>query len=206
MNEIELIKEQLKKIKNLKLNSNPNVVEHLSEIRQRYNIQEDEEIDSPRDFDRINIAKSIENEIEDDTEQGESSPNQFKQVYRISGGLVSINSNSKRGTDLTTEDKKAFQETMDEFISEVSDLVNFEQLNIYENNVDWGGKVVDFDTDFYFTIGENNGIYITNEMTKIDDNYLDFLDKLQSFYEKFKSKWAKIIADRKKTKPEIGNE
>ena len=38
------------------------------------------------------------------------------------------------------------------------------------------------------------------------DNYLDFLDKLQSFYEKFKSKWAKIMAERKKTKPEIGNE
>ena len=205
MNEIELIKEQLKKIKDLKLNSNPNVIEHLSEIRQKYNIREDEENDSPRDFDRINIAKSIEDEIEDDTEQGESNPNEFKQVYRISGGLVSINSNSKRGTDLTTEDKKAFQETMDEFVNEVSDLVNFDQLNVYENNVDWGGKVVDFDTNFYFTIGENNGIYITNEMTKIDDNYLDFLDKLQSFYEKFKSKWAKIIADRKKTKPETSN-
>ena len=31
MNEIELIKEQLKKIKDLKLNSNPNVIEHLLE-------------------------------------------------------------------------------------------------------------------------------------------------------------------------------
>ena len=133
MNEIELIKEQLKKIKDLKLNSNPNVIEHLSEIRQKYNIREDEENDSPRDFDRINIAKSIEDEIEDDTEQGESNPNEFKQVYRISGGLVSINSNSKRGTDLTTEDKKAFQETMDEFVNEVSDLVNFDQLNVYLN-------------------------------------------------------------------------
>ena len=48
-------------------------------------------------------------------------------------------------------------------------------------------------------IMQNNGIYITNEMTKIDDNYLDFLDKLQSFYEKFKSKWAKVISTRKKT-------
>jgi hypothetical protein len=39
-------------------------------------------------------------------------------------------------------------------------------------------------------------------MTKVDDNYLDFLDKLQVYYEKFKSKWAKVIAERKKTKPE----
>ena len=199
MNEIELIKEQLKKMKDLKLNSNPNVVEHLSEIKRKYQINED--IDSPRDINRINVAQSIEDEIEDDTEEGDFS-NEFKKTYRISGGLLSINSNTNRDVELTTEDKKAFQETMDEFVSEVSDLVNFDQLNVYDNNVDWGGKVVDFDTDFYFTIGENNGIYITNEMTKVDDNYLDFLDKLQVYYEKFKSKWAKVIAERKKTKPE----
>jgi hypothetical protein len=199
MNEIELIKEQLKKMKDLKLNSNPNVVEHLSEIKRKYQINED--IDSPRDINRINVAQSIEDEIEDDTEEGDFS-NEFKKTYRISGGLLSINSNTNRGVELTTEDKKAFQETMDEFVSEVSDLVNFDQLNVYDNNVDWGGKVVDFDTDFYFTIGENNGIYITNEMTKVDDNYLDFLNKLQVYYEKFKSKWAKVIAERKKTKPE----
>ena len=91
---------------------------------------------------------------------------------------------------------------MDEFVSEVSDLVNFNPLNVYSNNVDWSGVVVDFDTEFYFTIGESNGIYVSNEMTQVDENYLDFINKLQTFYEKFKSKWAKVIAERKKTKTE----
>ena len=102
MNEIELIKEQLKKMKDLKLNSNPNVVEHLSEIKRKYQINED--IDSPRDINRINVAQSIEDEIEDDTEEGDFS-NEFKKTYRISGGLLSINSNTNRGVELTTEDK-----------------------------------------------------------------------------------------------------
>jgi len=36
-------------------------------------------------------------------------------------------------------------------------------------------------------------------MMKIDENYLDMVSKLQSYYEKFKSKWAKVLAGRKKT-------
>jgi len=34
---------------------------------------------------------------------------------------------------------------------------------------------------------------------KIDENYLQMVEKLQKYYEKFKSKWAKILAVRKKT-------
>ena len=145
------------------------------------------------------MAKSVSDEIVDDTEN-EEMPNENSQAYRISGGVLIIHANEKKDTDLTTEEKQVFQQTMDEFVSDVSDLVNFEPLNLYQNNVDWSGNVVDFDTDFYFTIGENNGIYVTNEMTKIDDNYLDFIEKLKTFYEKFKSKWAPVIANRKKTK------
>ena len=96
---------------------------------------------------------------------------------------------------------------MDECVSEVSDLVNFEQLNMYSQNVDWSGKIVDFDIDFYFTIGENNGMYISGDMVKVDENFLDVIQKLQTYYEKFKSKWAKILASRKKTnEKKIGND
>jgi hypothetical protein len=95
---------------------------------------------------------------------------------------------------------------MDEFVSEVSDLVNFGQLNVYQSNVDWSGKIVDFDLNFYFTIGESNGIYISGDMVKVDENFLDGINKLQTFYEKFKSKWAKVLASRKKTKPETNEQ
>ena len=132
--------------------------------------------------------------------------NEFEQAYRISGGLLTIHGDSTKDTELTTDDKKAFQETMDEFVSEVSDLVNFKQLNVYKDNVDWSGKIVDFDIEFYFTIGENNGLYISGDMVKVDENFLDSINKLQTYYEKFKSKWAKILASRKKTKPETSEE
>jgi hypothetical protein len=192
MNEIEIIKNQIRTIRDLHLNSNPVVAEHVKDIKDKYLIKEQ---DSPRDIEKYNVPKSTEKEIEDN----EGLPNDVSQGYRISGGVLVIHGDDRQDVDLTTDDKNAFQETMDEFVNEVSDLANFGQLNVYKNNVDWSGLIVDYDVEFYFTIGESNGIYMSGEMMKIDENYLDMVSKLQSYYEKFKSKWAKVLAGRKKT-------
>jgi hypothetical protein len=88
---------------------------------------------------------------------------------------------------------------MDEFVTEVSEIVDFNKLNLYSNNVEWSGKVTELDVEFFYSIGETNGIYINGTMTKIDDDYLEFLNNLRQYYEKFKSKWSKVIAARKKT-------
>jgi hypothetical protein len=192
MNEIEIIKNQIKTMRNLAQNSNPLVKEHIKDIKEKYLIKEE---DSPRDITRPNVPQSTEQEIEDN----EGMPDDVSQGYRISGGVLVIHGDDRKEVELTTEDKAAFQETMDEFVNEVSDLANFGQLNVYKNNVEWSGVVVDYDVEFYYTIGESNGIYISGEMMKLDENLLDMITKLQTYYEKFKSKWAKVLAARKKT-------
>lgn len=159
---------------------------------------------------QINVAKDLEkrvsqdNEYEtavSDVEQGEEPSQQDKvQKYRISGGILALHGKDKSDLDITTDDKVAFQETMDEFVEEVSDLVDFNVLNVYPNNVEWSGKVIDEDLEFIFTIGEDSGIYINGQMVKVDQDFLDMINKLQQFYQKFKSKWGKVLASRKKTK------
>ena len=119
--------------------------------------------------------------------------------YRISGGIIVIHGKDKSDLQLTTDDKKAFQETMDDFVTEVSEIVDFNKLNLYSNNVEWSGKITELDVEFFYSIGETNGIYINGTMTKIDDDYLEFLNKLKQYYEKFKSKWSRVNASRKKT-------
>ncbi len=89
---------------------------------------------------------------------------------------------------------------MDEFVEEVSDLVDFNTLNVYPQNVEWSGKLIDEDLEFIFTIGEDSGIYINGQMIKVDDEFLAMINKLQQYYQKFKSKWGKVLASRKKTK------
>jgi hypothetical protein len=159
---------------------------------------------------QINVAKDLEKRIErdnqydtavSDEEKGEKpTPEDKTQKYRISGGILALHGKDRSELDITTDDKVAFQETMDEFVEEVSDLVDFNVLNVYQNNVEWSGKLIDEDLEFIFTIGEDSGIYINGQMVKVDQEFLDLINKLQQFYQKFKSKWGKVLASRKKTK------
>jgi len=159
---------------------------------------------------QINVAKDLESRIKQDSnydtaeteiEKGEQpTQNDKTQKYRISGGILALHGNNRSDLDITSDEKIAFQETMDEFVNEVSDLVDFNVLNVYKNNVEWSGKVIDEDLEFIFTIGEDSGIYINGQMVKVDQDFLTMINKLQQFYQKFKSKWGKVLASRKKTK------
>jgi hypothetical protein len=158
---------------------------------------------------QINVAKDLEKKIDYDTSDYETAndgkDNETEEVddktqkYRISGGIIALHGKDKTDLSITTDEKIAFQESMDEFVEEVSDLVDFNELNVYKNSVEWSGKVIDEDLEFILTIGEDSGIYINGQMVKVDEDFLEMINKLQQFYQKFKSKWGKVLAVRKKT-------
>ena len=179
--------------------------EDVHNIRTQYGIISEQDVTS-----RFNIGKSIEDEIEDDEyetadssdeedDNKKESKNDKKQAYRISGGVLVLHGKDQTELELTTDEKTAFQETMDEFIAEVSDMVDFNKLNVYSQNVEWSGKIIDYNVEFFYSIGEDNGVYIEGDMMKCDDEFLIFLNKLKVYYEKFKSKWSKVMGSRKKT-------
>jgi len=155
----------------------------------------------------INVAADIEAKISDDESQvvGKAvkknleAEEEYVQRYRISGGILAIHGKSKSDTDITSDDKVAFQDTMDEFTDEVSDLVDFNQLNVYSNTVEWSGKMIEEDLEFIYTIGESSGVYINGNMIKVDDETLELINKLKGFYEVFKSKWSKVLVSRKQS-------
>jgi len=149
----------------------------------------------------VNLAKSIEDNIEQDQEIDVDKVKKDKsKTYRISGGLLTLHGKDKKDLELTSDEKQSYQETMEEFVNEVSDLSDFGVLNVYSNSVQWSGKIVDADIEFFYSIGENNGVYINGDMIQLDEQLVELTNKLKSFFEKFKSKWAKIISARKKTK------
>ena len=169
------------------------------------------------DSGRLNTADSISSKIRssvamnsDDDSQDMGGMNNGKeetkkssdkqQKYKISGGIFVLHGDSKAEVDnITTDDKESFQETMDEFVEEVSDLVDFDELHLYKNSVEWGGKLIDDNITFLYTIGENGGVYISADIVKIDEDFLQIITKLEQYYQKFKSKWSKMLAIRKKT-------
>jgi hypothetical protein len=179
-----------------KMLSNSTINEDINRIRQKHGIINEQVGLSDNDvISKLNVAKDVEDKIEDDTNNQEDK----SQGYRVVGGIIVLHGKDNNDLDLTTDEKIAFQETMNEFVEQVSDLVDFNKLNVYPNNVEWSGRIIDFDLDFFFTIGEENGVYINGEMLKTDDEFLEMINKLKVFYDKFKSKWAKVLASRKQT-------
>jgi len=189
-----------------KLLNNDNINE---DIRRQYGLLTEQGVDLTGDnvTKKNNVAKSVEDTIDYETadtdgnglDDEEESGDDKTQGYRISGGILVLHGKEQTDLELTTDEKIAFQETMDEFVTEVSDMVDFNKLNIYSNNVEWSGKLIEYDIEFFFSIGEENGVYINGEMLKTDAEFLKLLNKLKTYYEKFKSKWAKILSSRKKT-------
>jgi hypothetical protein len=195
MNRHDEIKNLLEASKKL-LNRNL-ISEDINHIRKNHGliVEQDDDIsaeEGPREYETADTEKDKKDDV--NTIKSDKS-----KAYRISGGIIVIHGKDKSDLQLTTDDKKAFQETMDEFVTEVSEIVDFNKLNLYSNNVEWSGKVTELDVEFFYSIGETNGIYVNGTMTKIDDDYLEFLNNLRQYYEKFKSKWSKVIAARKKT-------
>jgi hypothetical protein len=196
MNRHDEIKNLIEASKKL-LNKNL-ITEDINHIKKNHGLIVEQGEEGPTE-DQTKDYETAEDGMDDDKEKDEVVKTDKSKGYRISGGIIVIHGKDKSDLQLTGDDKKAFQETMDEFVSEVSEIVDFNKLNLYTNNVEWSGKITELDVEFFYSIGETNGIYINGTMTKIDDDYLEFLNKLKQYYEKFKSKWSKVISSRKKT-------
>jgi len=191
MNQYDEIKKLLENSRNMLGKSK---LDETREILQQKGIIQEAIIPN----DPTNIDRDIETDIDNETEPTEDKT----QAYRVSGGILKMHGKDQKELELTTDEKIAFQETMDDFVEQVSDLSDFGVLNVYPNNVDWSGKVIDFDLEFYFTIGENSGVYVNGDMIKLDGELIELINNLTKFYESFKSKWAKVLASRKKTMPD----
>jgi hypothetical protein len=208
MDKHDEIKNLLKASRNMLSYNNKTLREDVKTIKKKYGIFEEEkmkDIDTGSEITkRINVPSSVETDIEFDAEPKNQKDKQ--QAYRISGGVLTMHGKDQKDLQITSLEKQSFQETMDEFVAEVSDMVDFNPLNVYQDSVEWSGKLIEFDMDFMYRIGETNGVYVDSDMVKVDQEFDMMIDKLRKFYEKFKSKWAKIIASRKKTDSNEENE
>jgi hypothetical protein len=173
-----------------------NLNESRDTLKKMGLINEQEDVVTDLSDEPVDIDVDSEEEIDIETTPDEDK----SQSYRVSGGIITLHGKDKQELELSSEEKIAFQETMDDFVEQVSDLSDFGTLHMYPNNVEWSGKVIDFDLEFFYSIGENNGVYINGDMIKLDDSLVELINKLTQYYEQFKSKWAKVLASRKKTR------
>ena len=159
--------------------------------------------DEMKKFLHISRKLNEQTEVEAEVEVNEPEVEEKTKEYKVSGGLIITHGLDGKDLELTSEEQSTYTETMEEFVDQVSDLVDYGPLNIYKTNVEWSGNLVKFDVDFYYTIGENNGVYIDANLLKIDDDFMEVLGKLKQYYEMFSNKWAAILSQRKKTETDV---
>jgi len=175
----------------------------ITEIKKRYGIlTEDDSVTQ-----KVNVAKSIEKEIDKDVDNIKNK-DEKTQGYRILNGLMYVKGSTDAELILTEDEKNAFKESMEEFVNEVSDAVDFDPLILYPKKVEWSGFLNTLGLKFTFITNDN--VYISFEpeedeveitpLVKLDENFKEVTNKLEIYFKKFQSKWNKIIGERKKTK------
>ena len=163
------------------------------DILRKHNLLTEQEVED------VIVPDNIQGKIDQpDTKDSEEigKPSDKQKGYKIQGNTIILHGTEETEIELTTDEKNAFVETIDEFRTEVAELAEFDKLKVYHDNVEWSGKILELDLEFFYTIKEPNGIYINGEMMKLDEKYLEMIPKIQSFYEKFKNKWSKIVSSR----------
>ena len=149
------------------------------------------------------LSQEFEEDKKDETEKKDSEdigkPKDKQKMFKIQGNVLVLHGNEKSDIQLTTDEKNAFIESVDEFRTNVAELVEFDKMNVFPENVEWSGKILELNLEFFYTINEPHGIYLNGNMVKLDQEYLEMVGKLQSNYEKFKTKWGKIVSSRQKT-------
>jgi hypothetical protein len=186
--EIKMLVEASRRALSGKMNESYN-----NDIRKKYGLLTEQPVEK-----EIKITDDEETEL---TKQNKDSdeigtPRDKQKAYRVNGNIIVLHGKSKSDTQLTTDEKNAFTSSVDEFRNEVAEIVDFGKLNVFHDNVEWSGRILELDLEFFYTVNEPNGIYINGQMIKIDQDYLEMVGKLQAYYEKFKTKWSKVVASR----------
>lgn len=152
----------------------------------------------------LDLSRNLFEQVSTDTEEVEieklEREKEKTKEYSVSNGKVVVHAYDEQDLELTSEEQGNYQETMDDFIDQVSDLVDFNRLNLYDNTVEWSGNLVKFDVEFFYAVGEENGVYVTGNMMKLDDEFIEVLSSLKDYYKIFTTKWANVLANRKSTK------
>lgn len=137
--------------------------------------------------------------IDNDNMDYESGEEQ-EDIAVINDVEVVIHSEDPEDLELKDDEKNNISQLIDEFRTEVSEIVEFDKLHIYEDNAKLEGKISDVNLGFTLSTGNDTGIYLSNtSMMKIDEDTIDMINKLKTFHPKFINTINNLLVHRKST-------
>lgn len=104
---------------------------------------------------------------------------------------------SKEDKDLDpselSEEEKKFRDT-------VTPRVKFNRFRLYPKaqNVEFSGKFTDSSIEWFYSLDDTRGVYITADLLQLNDQTLTQIQKLVAYYESWANEWATKIAEEYK--------
>jgi len=97
--------------------------------------------------------------------------------------------------DVQNQEEKKFKDV-------ISPRVKFNPLMVYPKtgNVEWSGEFQDSKLEWFYSLDDTNGIYITTNLLRLDSDTLDRVKKLAGFYDNWANEWANKVADEYRNK------
>lgn len=92
-------------------------------------------------------------------------------------------------TELSEEEKK-FRDT-------VTPRVKFNRFRLYPKaqNVEFSGKFTDSNIEWFYSLDDTRGVYMTADLLQLNDQTLKQIQKLVAYYESWANEWATKIAE-----------
>jgi hypothetical protein len=170
----------------------------------------EEQVDSEEGDEFQNLEKSVGNYMNKPPQSQPTNnpvpPQQSKEGEEnedfavINNVEVEIHSEDPEDLELSEEEKGKISQVIDDFRKEVSEIVEFDKLDIYEENAKLSGKISDVGLSFMISTGNDSGLYLSNaSMLKIDDESIDIINKLRTFEPKFSGAINDLLVNRSTT-------
>ena len=113
-----------------------------TDIRKQYGIINEQKVVDTKEIDVEDTETN--NETGKDSEQIGVKKDKQK-AYRVINNVIILHGKTKADLQLTTDEKNALTSSVDEFRTDVAELTDFGDLNVYPENVEWNGKILELD-------------------------------------------------------------
>lgn len=121
--------------------------------------------------------------------------NSLDDVMVINDVEVTVVSKDKDDMKFEEDDKTAISGLIDNFKSQVSQIVEFEPgITIDEKQIRLDGQLTDNEIGFVYIAGVDGGLYVNLDMVEITPEILPLFDKLNKFTETYKTTMEPLVS------------
>lgn len=123
-----------------------------------------------------------------------------KDLNRRNKKLIKEQSEVKDDIDLGEEDPAGLQEEEKKFMDTVTPRVKFNRFKLYPKaqNVEFSGIFTSSNLEWFYSLDDTNGVYITADLLQLNQTTLEQIQKLVAYYDAWSNEWAIKIAEEYK--------